>query len=80
MVFVVIWQFQKFYLLKICKKLLFDMIFLKRNFRARGWSVVGTNGIQPESRRFRLSNGGSLEPNDPQNNEKLTSENGPFLD
>jgi hypothetical protein len=56
------------------------MIFFKRNFWARGWSVVGINGVLPESRKYKFSNGGSLGPNDPQNKKKLAFENGLFLD
>ncbi len=46
-----------------------------RNFWANRSSVVGVNGVQPESRTFKLSNGGSLGPNDPYYSEKLASKN-----
>jgi hypothetical protein len=65
---------------EILKKSSFGMIFFKRNFWARGWSVVGIYGVLPESRRFKLSTGGSLGPNQPFYNEKFQSENGLFLD
>ncbi len=55
------------------------MIHFKRDFGARGWSVVGIYGVQPESRRYKLSNGGSLEPKGSQNKEKFAFENGLFF-
>ncbi len=46
-----------------------------RNFWANGSSVAEVNGVQPESRTFKLSNGGSLGP---YYSEKLASKNEHF--
>jgi hypothetical protein len=54
-------------------------MYFKCDFWAKGSSVVGINGVWPESRRFKLFNDGSFGPNDPQNNEKWSSENGHFF-
>jgi hypothetical protein len=60
------------------KTSIFDMKFFDRNFWANGSSVVWVYGVWLESRMFKLSNGGSLAPNDPYYSEKLASKNGCF--
>ncbi len=63
------------YLRHIWKRSPFGMIFFKRDFWARVWSVVGIYGVQPGSRRFKHSIGGSLGANQPFYSGKFETEN-----
>ncbi len=67
--------FKETYSSKYRKTSIFDMKVFDRNFWANGSSDVWVYGVWLESRMFKLSNGGSLGPNDPYYSEKLASKN-----